>query len=98
MRYNKEYYVFYLDLKEGEVARKVKGCDYKDTRMFIYKRDDGQYVLTDKRTGLRVVNVHQLKNLDDFFGRVQDAYEHTLQTDWYHKQVKKFANLILGAS
>lgn len=86
MRYNKEYYIL-----ETDKLRKVKGCDYKDSRMFVYKRDDGFYVLTDKKTGLRVVKAIKLKDIDDRFAVVRDAYERLVAGPTYTTLKQNFA-------
>lgn len=98
MRYNKIYYIQHLSLEQKkEIALPVKGSTYKDSRLFVYKHQDGYYVLTDIKTGMRVVKAQNLKDLDRKFMDVQDVYEDLISRPDYHRNVKHFAALLLEA-
>lgn len=97
MKYNKTYYIYHLSLEKGEIALPVQGAPYKDSRLFVFKHQDGYYVLSDVKSGMRVVKSKKLKDLDQKFMAVQESYEKIISKPEYHRNVEKFASLLLKA-
>ena len=101
MKYDKTFYILNRDGWDAQhpyYIEPVKACNCPyDDRLFIYKRENGIYVLTDKASGQSLKGGLTLKELKKWFiEKGKDAFERVMNNHLldYDKRVQDYKRLL----